>query len=107
MAAIDPGVVRRDAFARTLRIFTRLVAFLAYAACVAALFLAVRPLLPAGGADPVVLPSETKTSVYRTRPGDTLESVAATHGLSLQGLLVLNPRATSVGLQPGTKLRID
>jgi LysM repeat protein len=106
MAAIDPGVVRGDAFARTLRIVTRLVAFLAYAVCVAALFLAVKPLLPARGADPVVLPTEAKPTVYRTRPGDTLESIAATHGLSLQGLLVLNPGKTSIGLRPGTKLRI-
>ena len=106
MAAIDPGIARRDAFGRATRLAVRLVALLAYAACVAALFLAARPLLPAGEADPVILPVETKPAVYKTRPGDTLEGVAARHGLSLGMLLALNPEATSVALQPGTKILV-
>ena len=106
MAAVDPGVVRRDAFSRSVRLATRVLALFAYAACVAALFLAVRPLLPEGDADPVVLPPAPKPEVYVTRPGDTLGTIAATRGLALETLLALNPDATSVGLEPRTKIRV-
>ena len=106
MAAVDPGVGRRDSLERTTRLATRLLAFLAYGACVAALFLAVRPLLAEGDADPVVLPEATKPQIYVARPGDTLATVAATHGLGLETLFALNPDVTPVGLRPGTKIRV-
>jgi hypothetical protein len=106
MAAVDPGVVRRRGFERTMPLATRILAFLAYGACVAALFLAIRPLLPEGDADPVVLPQAAKHEIYVTRHGDTLATIAATHGLSLETLFALNPDATSVGLRPGTKISV-
>jgi hypothetical protein len=107
MAAIDPGLARRDAFDRAVRIAVRLVALVAYALCVAAVFLAARPLLPTGEADPVVLPQAAEATVYKTRPGDTLASIAATHGVGLGALLALNPDVTSVGLEPRTKIRLS
>ena len=107
MAAVDPGVGRRDAFERTTRLATRLLALLAYGACVAALFLAVRPLLPKGQADPVVLPEATTPQIYVAHPGDTLATVAATHGLGLETLFALNPDVTPLALRPGTQIQVD
>lgn len=43
---------------------------------------------------------------YRVHPGDTLSSIAAAHGLSVDDLTALNPDLEGHTLRPGDRIRL-
>jgi LysM repeat protein len=47
-----------------------------------------------------------KKRFYKVRRGDTLESIAAKFGTSVDDLLVLNPRIDPLALSPGERVRV-
>lgn len=47
-----------------------------------------------------------RAKYYRVREGDTLESIAADHGTSVEDLLTLNPGIDPVALRIGQRIRV-
>jgi len=47
-----------------------------------------------------------KKQIYRVRPGDTLESIAAKFDSTVDDLLALNPGIDPLALSPGQKIRV-
>ena len=47
-----------------------------------------------------------KKQIYRVKPGDTLESIAAKFDSSVDDLLALNPGIDPLALSPGQKIRV-
>jgi LysM repeat protein len=45
-------------------------------------------------------------SFYEIEPGDTLETIAADHGTTVEQLLVLNPEIDPVALSIGQRIRV-
>jgi LysM repeat protein len=63
--------------------------------------------------EPVTSPTRTSTETtggvrfYRIESGDTLESIAADHGTSVEVLLELNPDVDPVALTVGQRIRVS
>jgi LysM repeat protein len=49
---------------------------------------------------------KTKKQIYRVKPGDTLESIAAKFDSTVDDLLALNPGIDPLALSPGQKIRV-
>jgi LysM repeat protein len=47
-----------------------------------------------------------KKQIYRVKPGDTLESIAAKFDSTVDDLLALNPGIDPLALSPGQKIRV-
>ena len=47
-----------------------------------------------------------KKQIYRVKPGDTLESIAAKFDTTVDDLLALNPGIDPLALSPGQKIRV-
>jgi LysM repeat protein len=97
----------------------RLVAPLAFFAAAVVLILLVQSGLGADDSDPgtsVTPPAAETTSGttvaterkrYRVRRGDTLESIAARFGTTVERLIELNPNIDPLALSPGQKIRVS
>lgn len=48
-----------------------------------------------------------KKKVYRVKAGDTLESIAAKFGTTVDDLLLLNPGIDPLALSPGQRVRVS
>ena len=48
-----------------------------------------------------------KKQIYRVKPGDTLESIAAKFDSTVDDLLALNPGIDPLALSPGQKIRVS
>ena len=110
---------------RTAARFAAPAAFLA-AATIAVLL--VRSALSEDGATPVTQPTTTAATTtqppptttqrprttttaagefYEIQAGDTLETIAADHGTTVEQLLVLNPELDPVALTVGQRIRVQ
>ena len=95
MAYVHPREASRDVTAVVLRNGTRVVAVAAYTTAVVVAFIILAPILPTRGSDAAFeIPTGSTPVEYTLRPGDTAESVASAHGLSLARLYSLNPDLT-------------
>lgn len=106
---------------RTRTWAARLVAPLAFFAAAVVLILLVQSGLSADDSDPGTSatppPSAETTSGtttvaterkrYRVRRGDTLESIAAKFGTTVEQLIELNPNIDPLALSPGQKIRVS
>ena len=105
---------------RTRTWAARLVAPLAFFAAAAVLILLVQSGLSADDSDtgtsatppPAETTSGTTTVAterkrYRVRRGDTLESIAAKFGTTVEQLIELNPNIDPLALSPGQKIRVS
>jgi LysM repeat protein len=105
---------------RTRTWAARLVAPLAFFAAAVVLVLLVQSGLSADDSDPGTSvtppPAETTSGTttvaterkrYRVRRGDTLESIAAKFGTSVEALIELNPNIDPLALSPGQRIRVS
>jgi LysM repeat protein len=105
---------------RTRTWAARLVAPLAFFAAAVVLVLLVQSGLSADDSDPGTSvtppPAETTSGTttvaterkrYRVRRGDTLESIAARFGTTVEQLIELNPNIDPLALSPGQKIRVS
>lgn len=105
---------------RTRTWAARLVAPLAFFAAAIVLILLVQSGLSADDSDPGTSvtppPAETTSGTttaaterkrYRVRRGDTLESIAAKFGTTVERLIELNPNIDPLALSPGQKIRVS
>jgi LysM domain len=103
MAYVHPGGTTQGFAAVALRHGTRFVAVMAYAVAVAVAFVLLWPVLPGPGSEaPAVVPANSQPVLYKIRPGDTLQGIAATQGVSLSQLYALNPDLTPLKDAAGT-----
>jgi hypothetical protein len=95
MAFVQPRETSHDLPAAALRQGTRIVAIAAYAVAVAVAFVLLSPVLPSRGSGAaVIVPSGPQPVLYTVRPAETLDVIAASHGISLAQLYALNPDLT-------------
>jgi LysM repeat protein len=105
---------------RTRTWAARLVAPLAFFAAAVVLVLLVQSGLSVDESDPGTSvtppPAETTSGTtavaterkrYRVRRGDTLESIAAKFGTSVEALIELNPNIDPLALSPGQRIRVS
>jgi LysM repeat protein len=52
-------------------------------------------------------PGTTARRRYRVRRGDTLESIAAKFGTTVEALIELNPNIDPLALSPGQRIRVS
>jgi LysM domain len=104
MAYVQPRGTSRDLPAAALRQATRFVAIAAYAAAVAVAFVLLAPVLPVRGSGAVGVPAGPQPVLYTVSAADTLDGIAASHGISLAQLYALNPDLTPLALSQGEQL---
>lgn len=92
MAYVQPRRSTESIAAAALRQGTRFVAIATYAGAVAVAFVLLSPILPSRGSEAVAVapPSGLQPVLYTAKPGDTVTGIAASQGISLAQLFVLN-----------------
>ena len=104
--AIPVGRPNFEAGAERLPLYgARATAFAAYAAALLTGVALVGPALRGDDATAVGAPTSQRQMV-EVRSGDTLGSLAATHGVSLARLVALNPGVGPLGPAPGQTVRV-
>ena len=83
----------------------RAAAFAGYAAALLIGVLLVGPALSGDEATAVDVPT-VEAQLVKARSGDTLGSLAASHGVSLARLAALNPAVSPFGPAPGQTVRV-
>jgi LysM repeat protein len=95
MAYVHPRRSADGIAAIALRQATRFVAIASYTVAVTVAFVLLSPVLPGRGSEAVaVVPAGPQPVVYTLRPGDTLDGIAASQGISLAQLFAMNPDLT-------------
>ena len=110
MAYVHPRRSGHDIAAVALRQSTRFVAIASYAVAVAVAYVILSPVLPSRGSEAAaVVPTGPQPVLYTVSPADTLDGIAAAHGISLAQLYALNrdltPLTDSQGAQVVVGLR--
>jgi hypothetical protein len=107
MAYVQPRGTSHDLAAAALRQGTRFVAIAAYAAAVAVAFVLLSPVLPGRGSGAAgIVPTGPQPVLYTVSAADTLDTIAASYGISLAQLYALNPELTPLTHAPGEQLVI-
>lgn len=105
MAYVHPRGTSHDLASAALRYGTRFVAIAAYAVAVAVAFVLLSPVLPSRGSGAVaVVPPGPQPVLYTLSPADTLDAIAASHGISLAELFALNPDLTPLNRARGEQV---